>query len=398
MSDLEDVKIRTRKSYAESAGALLDYVENGKTFQTDKIITLPSSIFTDPDRWEKEMSAIFRALPLCLATTAELREAGDYKAADTLGKPVLMVRGKDGKVRAFLNVCAHRGAPLVGEGCGQVRRMSCPYHGWTYDLDGKLVGVAEAHTFGDIDKSSKGLTELFCEEKNGLVFVCLTPGQTFDLDDFFKGFLDDFEELGFADWHFLGSRVLTGANWKIAFDGYMEAYHFASLHPKTVVPRTPSNIAHYQSFGPHLRIGFPQVNISKHLNAVSSDQWGGMEHKGFDFIRILFPNVSVFVADKITQMAQLFPGPTVEQNITVLNYLTRTPPADAGHQEALEGVMDFLYKVVRDEDYLVGNQVQAGVGSGAHDTVVFGKNERGNQFFHEYVDWYLGLRPDEPRL
>ena len=398
MSDIDNVKIKTRKSYAESAKAMLDYVENGKTFQTDKIITLPTSIFTDADRWENEMSEIFEKLPLCLATTAELKEIGAYKAADMLGKPVLMVRGKDNIVRAFLNVCAHRGAPVVAEGCGHVRRMSCKYHGWTYDLDGKLIGVADAHTFGDIDKSNKGLTELSCEEKNGLIFVCLTPGQAFNLDDFFKGFLDDFEELGFAGWHFLGSRVLTGANWKIAFDGYMEAYHFAALHPKTVAPRTPSNIAHYQAFGPHLRIGFPQVNISKHLNPVPPEKWGDMEHKGFDFIRILFPNVSVFVANKITQLAQLFPGPTPDQNITILNYFTRQPPPDSEAQEALEGMMDFLYKVVRDEDYWVGNHIQTGLASGAHDTVIFGKNERGNQFFHEYVDWYLGLRSDEPSL
>ena len=165
MSDIDNVKIKTRRSYAESAKAMLDYVKNGKTFQTDKIITLPTSIFTDADRWENEMSQIFEKLPLCLATTAEMKEIGDYKAADMLGKPVLMVRGKDNKVRAFLNVCAHRGAPVVAEGCGHVRRMSCKYHGWTYDLDGKLIGVADAHTFGDIDKSAKGLTELSCEEK-----------------------------------------------------------------------------------------------------------------------------------------------------------------------------------------------------------------------------------------
>ena len=189
MTHLDDVKSKTRKSYAESAKAMLEYVENSKTFLTDKIITLPTSIFTDADRWKKEMSEIFEKLPLCLATTAELREIGDYKAADMLGKPILMMRGKDSKVRAFLNVCSHRGAPVVAEGCGRVRRMSCKYHGWTYDLDGKLIGVADAHTFGDIDKSAKGLKELPCEEKNGLIFVCLTPGQTFNLDGFSKAFL-----------------------------------------------------------------------------------------------------------------------------------------------------------------------------------------------------------------
>ena len=397
MSDI-NVKKKTRESYAESAKAMLDYVEHGKTFQTDKIITLPTSIFTDSDRWENEMSEIFAKLPLCLATTPELKNVGDYKADDVLSKPMLMVRGRDNKVRAFLNVCLRRGAPVVDRGYGNIQYMSCKYHGWKYDLDGKLLDVTDAHIFGKMDTSDKGLLELPCEEKNGLIFVCLTPGIKINLNDFFKGFLDDFDELGFADWHFLGSRVLSGANWKIAFDGYMEAYHFAALHPKTVAPRTPSNIAHYQAFGPHLRIGFPQVNISKHLNPVSPEKWGDMEHKGYDFIRILFPNVSVFVANKITQLAQLFPGPTPDHNITILNYFTRQPPPDAEAQDALEGMMEFLYKVVRDEDYWIGNHIQTGLESGAHDTIIFGQNERGNQYFHEYVDWYLGLRPDEPTL
>ena len=86
MTDMKDVKAKTRKSYAESAKAMLEYVENSKTFLTDKIITLPTSIFTDADRWGKEMSAIFEKLPLCLATTAELRDIGDYKAADMLAE------------------------------------------------------------------------------------------------------------------------------------------------------------------------------------------------------------------------------------------------------------------------------------------------------------------------
>ncbi len=101
---------------------------------------------------------------------------------------------------------------------------------------------------------------------------------------------------------------------------------------------------------------------------------------------------------KITQLAQLIPGPTPDKNITILNYFHRQPAATAEEQEALESMMDFLYKVVRDEDYLVGTQIQAGLEAGAHDEIIFGQNERGNQFFHEYVDWYLVLRDAEPKL
>lgn len=389
------------RAYAESAAAMLDYVEQERTFETDKIVTLPSDIFTDPGRWQKEMSEIFFKLPLCLAATPELPDPGNYKAMDAVGIPVLMTRGKDGIVRAFKNVCAHRGAPLADEGCGVKKRLTCKYHGWSYDLEGRLIGIADAGKFGDIDKAGRGLQQLPCAEKNGLIFVSLTPetaGGKIDIDRFYGDFLDDFAQLNFAEWSFLGRRHLTGANWKIAFDGYLEAYHFAALHPKTVAPRTPSNIAHYQAYGPHLRIGFPQVNIANHLKDVPQEEWGRMEHKGYDFIRILFPNVSVFVAGKITQVAQLFPGPTAEENVTILNFFHRNPPADEAEKADMERMMDFLYKVVRDEDYMIGNKLQKGLATRAFDTVVLGRNERGNQYFHEYVDWYIGDRKSEPEL
>lgn len=389
------------QAYAESAAALLDYVEQERTFETDKIVTMPTSHFTDPERWQREMSEIFLKLPLCLAGTAELREPGSYKAMQAVGVPVLMTRARDGVVRAFKNVCAHRGAPLTDDGCGLKKRLACKYHGWTYDLEGRLIGVADADKFGDIDKSTRGLQQLPCAEKNGLIFVSLTPeadGGSIDLARFYGDFLDDFAQLNFAEWSFLGRRHLTGANWKIAFDGYLEAYHFAALHPKTVAPRTPSNVAHYQAYGPHLRIGFPQVNIADHLKPVPRADWGKMEHKGYDFIRILFPNVSVFVAGKITQVAQLFPGPTPEQNVTVLNFFHRQPPANAAEEADMERMMDFLHQVVRDEDYMIGNCLQKGLATNAFDTVMMGRNERGNQYFHEYVDWYIGDRKSEPEL
>jgi phenylpropionate dioxygenase-like ring-hydroxylating dioxygenase large terminal subunit len=140
-----------------------------------------------------------------------------------------------------------------------------------------------------------------------MIFVVLTPGAAIDLDGYFQGMLADFETAGLAGWSFLGSREIRGANWKVAFDGYLEGYHFASLHPTTIHPRTPSNVTHYESFGPHLRIGFPQVSIAK-LRDVPRENWKVEENRGFDFVRILFPNISAFLAPELAQIAQLFPG------------------------------------------------------------------------------------------
>jgi len=390
------MKLDRVQRLGDVAEIMLDYVENKKTHQGENIQRVPTASYTDPDQWRTEMDLVFKRVPLMLAFTAELPNPGDYKAMDAMGVPVLINRAKDGTVRAFLNVCSHRAAPVANEGHGNCPRFICKYHGWTFGQDGKLIGVAEASTFGQVDKAERGLRQLPCEERAGMIFVCLTPDAPMDLDRYFRGFLADFEALDFANWTYLGSRVIEGANWKIAFDGYLEGYHFASLHPETIAPRTPSNCMHYEGFGPNIRIGFPQRRIAEALRPLPREEWGKQENNGYDFVRIFFPNVSCFVAPEITQVAQLFPGPTPDRNRTVLNYLRREPVRDEEDRANVEASMNFFRDVTYTEDYLIGLEIQKGLEAGAHEDMVFGKNERGNQYFHEWLDWYLKDNPSAP--
>lgn len=384
------------KQIGDVAEIMRSYVLNKQTFLTDKTMRVPTRSYTDPDQWKAEMELVFKRVPLMLAFTAELPNPGDYKAMEAVGMPVLINRDKAGKVRAFLNVCSHRGAPVAAEGHGNCPRFTCKYHGWTFGQDGRLIGISEASKFGEVHKSELGLRELPCEEMAGMIFVCLTPNAPIDVARFTRGFLDDFEALDFAGWTYLGSRVIEGANWKIAYDGYLEGYHFSSLHPETIFPRTPSNCMHYEGFGPHQRIGFPHHRIGEALQDVPREEWGTQENNGFDFVRILFPNVSVFVAPEITQVAQLFPGPTPERNRTVLNYLRRDPVRDEEDRANVEAAINFFRDVTYTEDYLIGLEIQRGLETGAHDDLVFGRNERGNQYFHEWLNWYLQDDPDLP--
>lgn len=383
-----------------AAEIMLEYVENKTTFQTDRTFKVPTSSYTNPDQFKAEMELVFKRVPLMLAFTAELPNPGDYKAMEAVRLPVLISRDKQGQVRAFLNVCSHRGAPVAADGHGNCARFTCKYHSWTYGQDGRLIGISEASTFGDVDKSAMGLRQLPCEERSGMIFVCLTPNAPIDLDNHFRGFLEDFDALDFANWTYLGSRTIEGANWKVAYDGYLEGYHFKSLHPETIFPRTPSNCTHYEGFGPNMRIGFPQHSIGDQLKQVPREEWGTRENYGYDFVRIFFPNVSIFIAPEITQVAQLFPGPTPDRNRTVLNYLRREPVKDDADREGVEAAMNFFRDVTYQEDYLIGLEIQRGLESGAHDELVFGRNERGNQYFHEWLNWYLedDTSQPEPRM
>ncbi|MFU8762944.1 MAG: aromatic ring-hydroxylating oxygenase subunit alpha [Haliea sp.] len=379
--------------YNEAVERMLDYVENSTTDQAEGVMPVPASAYTDQETWEREMALIFKRLPIMVGLSLELPEPGSFKTLDILGMPLLITRIDDGSVRVMLNVCSHRGMTLTTEACGHEKLFTCPYHRWSFGLDGALRGVAEYKKFGEVDKESRGLTQLACYERGGLIFAVLTPGLEVDFEEFLGGMIEDIGSKGFDKWHYCGQREIFGANWKVAYDGYLEGYHFAAAHPETIFPRTYSNIMHFEAYGPHLRIGFPQKTIAKLREVPKQDLWQ-YENDGYDFIRTLFPNVSIFVAPEITQIAQLIPGPTPAENRTILYFINREAPVDDAGVAANEQMMDWLQSVVDREDYQLGLQVQRGLESGAHKELLFGRNERGNQYFHKWVNYYLANDPD----
>lgn len=381
------------ETLGDEAAKMLEFVETGTTDSADAPMEVPASSYLDPEHFAREMDRIFHRLPILAALSAELPNPGDYKAFDLMGKPVLITRKKDGTVGAMLNVCAHRGMILAPEGTGNARRFTCPYHAWTFGNDGKLLGVSDAHKFGQVCKEERGLTQLSCVEAGGVIWVVMTPGVAIDIESHLGGMLADLQAYELDKWHFCGARQIKGANWKIAYDGYLEGYHFAAAHPETIHPRTFSNIMHFTAHGPHMRVGFPQVGIKEALGAMPRHTWGQNENRGYDFVRTIFPNVSIFFAPEITQVAQLMPGPTPEENTTNLLFIRREPPRDAEDAAAIEGMMDWLSGVVDREDYGLGLKVQKGLSSGALQSVIFGRNERGNQHFHRYVDYYVSDDP-----
>ena len=376
------------KTYGDVAAKMLEFVETKTTDQAEDVLRLPVENYLDPIRWQKEIDLIFKRLPLMLALTIELPNANDYKAMEVIGQPLLITRGKDGVARAFLNVCKHRAMQIVAPGSGNCARFACQYHGWTYANDGQLIGIAEAGTFGEVDKSTLHLTPLPCQEVAGMIFVILTPGLDIDAPAFLGGMLDDLAALKLESWYYHKQKPMDGANWKVAYDGYLEGYHFQAAHTNTVATRSPSNRAHYEGFGPHIRLGFPQNSIGR-LHDLPREQWGAQENNGYDFIRMLFPNFSFFLAPEMCQFAQLFPGATPDTNTTMMNYIFPKKPESEAELQKLDEMCDFFYQVVLDEDYALGLKVQKGLESGAMTHLTFGRNEPGNQFFHKWVDYYL---------
>ena len=384
-----------REEYNKIAERVVGHVENNTTDQANSILSIPTSDYTCKERWGIEIKKIFKELPLMLALTIEIPNKGDYKSMEVVGIPVLITRDKDNNVHAFRNVCSHRGAPLTGDEIGNRNKFTCPYHGWTYSNKGDLIGILENEKFGELDKSCNGLQALPCKEFSGMVFVTLTPEIDMNLDQFLGGMKSEIKHFELENWYYHGFKVINGANWKIAFDGYLEGYHFSTAHKETILPMTKQGIMDFSSFGPHLRIAFASTNIEE-IYDLPKNEWWKKEGQGVDFVRTLFPNISISLGLGIGQIAQILPGKTPDTNTTILHYLAPKKPKNNKEVAELDHFMNFLRDVVNDEDYALGLEIQKGLVSKSKENVIFGKNERGNQFFHKYVDFFINEKIKEP--
>src|SRR5260370_21115712 len=131
--------------------------------------------YFDPLRYQREVDLLFRRHPVVVAFSGQVRKAGDFVAHNDTGQPILVVRGTDGVLRAFLNVCRHRSATVEQKPCGANKRaFVCPYHGWSYDLTGRLAGITDGAHFGEFDRSKHALRRLKVAEKYCLVCIVLT--------------------------------------------------------------------------------------------------------------------------------------------------------------------------------------------------------------------------------
>ncbi len=364
------------------------HAKAGTIDQTPDVQRVPASNYYDPQRWRLEMERVFRRMPLMLALSVELPNAGDYRALEVAGVPVLLSRHPDGDVRAFVNMCSHRGSQIMPEGAGNSRRFTCPYHAWTYDQGGALVAVYAKKDFGDIDLSCNGLATLPVAERAGMIWVTLDPNSTLNIDTFLSGYDALLNEFGFKDWYLFSRRTIAGPNWKIAYDGYMDLYHLPILHKNTFGENMP-NQALYTAWGPHQRVSSPDPSLIA-LESKPTEQWPMPALLGG--VWTIFPHVSIASFDggggRGVMISQLFPGDAPGTSFTVQNYLMENAPTDE-QRVAADAQFKLLEYVVQEEDYATGLRQQRALMTGVKSHVMFGRNEGGGQRFHRWLERLL---------
>ncbi len=344
--------------------------------------------YYDPDWWELERKAIFMRTWLHIAHVSEVAEPGSFIRRDIefARASLLIVRGKDGEVRAFHNACTHRGTQLTQDCAGKRSAFTCPYHAWTFGTDGRLLSAPDFERFY-VPKEDVALRQVACEVIAGLIFINFDPAPRQTARAFFGAVADAMEKLpmasaiDFTEWSYE-----IEANWKTNFDNFQENYHLRFIHPRTGLGATgPDNPfgypTHYGFSGPHRSqtLWFnpdpppvPETLMMAGMRGAKLAAQDGVVCPKTDFK--LFPCFHVVGLPPGTQFTQtmmpLGPGRT---RATVRMYWT-TPANNASRRYTRE----FMAMTIRDvlsEDRHAVESAQRGLNSGAIAQIHFQDHE-----------------------
>lgn len=363
----------------------MDLVERKTCTLADSVMEIDSAEYSDPAQFERERLELFRNYPQFIGPSCMLPEAGDFYGFHDTGIPLLIVRKADGSLGGYLNICSHRGAPL-GDGIGQAknqRLLSCPYHAWTYDLDGQLIGVPFGKDgFTGMDKSSRCLQAVDVQESQGMMFVMPNPQLSFKVDDVLAGLGSQVSGFGFNDHHLLGiKRLETNISWKLNMDTFHEFYHFEALHPQTIAQMSYNNVCHYRQFGRNHSMSSPTLQINE-LKTQDEADWEPRNY--LSFVNYVFPNTVIFVVADHFQTWRVYP---VDQQKSVVYHSMFLPQAPANEEERAEyeSYFQMINDVAVSEDYSLVEKVQRAVNAGLERSVLIGRNEPGVQNMHNQI-------------
>ena len=373
----------TATPLTDVAQRLLANVDSDHGDYGESMLNVPVARYRDEERFQAEVEQIFRRSPLLVALSCDVPSPGDYTTLVIAQRPIIVVRGDDGVARTFLNVCRHRGA-AVADGCfGHTRRFTCPYHFWVYDTKGALVGNTDRGAFEGIDVT--GLMELPTAERSGAVFAVLTPGLTFDVDEWLGDMASSLAYLQLEKLHRHDvETVLDSGNWKATADGYVDGYHLGYLHRNTIGTKSITNRNTYDLYGPHVRLGFANKPLPT-MREQPTEEW--QLNLAMSLVHYVFPNVSISGQPNTSLMvSRILPGTIASTSVVTQYQYFREPLVTEEMMAEAERKRVTYAAVTADEDFSTVMKITAALPAIADDHFRFGRNERGNQNIHRWID------------
>ncbi|HEX7944827.1 MAG TPA: aromatic ring-hydroxylating dioxygenase subunit alpha, partial [Phenylobacterium sp.] len=312
---------------------LFDHVRDGTTDMRDEVLEYDLGIYADPALAETERERIFQRLPVMAAHSAQLPEPKSFITLRLNRSNVLVTRGADGRVRAFLNVCRHRGATLESEPCGKKALFSCPYHGWSYGSDGALARVTFEDTFGETPAPARtGLIPLPVEERHGFIWIVENPEGQIDVESFLGPGMDQvLAEYGLDKWFVYRDHIFDfPQNWKVMMDGLIDGYHVQFLHGKTISPYFYANMMGGEVLGRHMYWGNPRRAIDKITAEAPGDS---PLDRYVIFGNLMTPNSVMVLHPHHIEFWTVYQGADVSSCRLHLRYLVRDKEQDErGHE------------------------------------------------------------------
>jgi phenylpropionate dioxygenase-like ring-hydroxylating dioxygenase large terminal subunit len=372
---------------------LMAHLDRGTNVDAGVIRRVEATDYTSPERATLEWQGLFRDHPQVIGLSGDLPGPGSFLTLNDFGTPILATRDRDGRLRAFANVCRHRGTIVETEPRGQKSRFSCPFHAWTYDNTGALIGLPKSEHFGEVDKACLGLVELPSQERHGFLFVHPRAGGELDAAALLAGLDQEFETWGFQDLVPIGGDTYeTPMNWKLAIDTFGETYHFEKLHRDTLAPIFHGNVQLYDTYGRNHRMALCVRSIDQMRHMPEADWHVTM---GAFPVYYLFPNIQVNVGVNTVIVVRVYPVPgDPDRSLSRVAFYARPEALKADPERVANAPMSFA-RIIRDEDYVAAASSHLGARSGQISHFIFGRNEPALHHYHATYREALGLPPLE---
>ena len=355
----------------QTINRIFTHIDEGTTDLGDTVWREPVENYHSQERFDAEI-ALLRRRPVPFCPSAGLPETGSYIARKAAGTPLVVVRGRDGKVRAFINACRHRGMQVAsGSGCS--RAFVCPYHAWTYDLEGKLKAIRGPEAFPEVNIEDHGLTEVSAQEKGGLVYVMqegkINSQMLENNLDYFTPEQEMFQE----------AEATNKANWKLITETLLEGYHIKSLHKTTFYPYGLDNVNLVETYGANARVTFPFRRIEK-LRAIPSDERraDGM----LTTVNHVFPNASISALSKHSNLTIMEPLSPNSTQMVIYLMTTRLATENSISIEDAKRDAIFVNESGQDEDLAAACSIQETVTAQGNTHLTFGLFEKAIVNFH----------------
>lgn len=372
---------------------LMGHLDRGTNVDAGVIRRVETADYTSPERAAQEWSAFFKDYPQVIGMSGDLPAPGAFMTVHDFGIPVLATRDGEGRFRAFVNVCRHRGTILEEAPRGTRSKFVCPFHAWTFDNTGALIGVPKSDQFGAIDKSCLGLIELPAQERHGLLWVHPKADGPLDAAQLLAGLDEEFETWGFSDLVHMGDATYeTPMNWKLAIDTFGETYHFEKLHRDTLAPIFHGNVQAYDTYERNHRMTLC-IRTIEAMRSMPESDWD--IRMGAFPVYYLFPNIQINIGANAVMLVRVYPeGDNPDKSLSRVTFYAR-PEALAMDPAATRAVPQAFAEIIRDEDYVAAASSYLGAKSGLIDHFIFGRNEPALHHYHNNYREALGLSPLE---